>query len=96
MAEEQKDFMHLDLTRLTLVGWWMMLSTIAIVLGVMVGLGLLLELLGVEMKNSDGSKRPWVMGICLMCGIGAGIGYFNGGRALFNRLGLPLMRSKDS
>jgi hypothetical protein len=90
MSEEQKDFMHLDLFKLTLVGWFMMLSTIVIVLGVTIGLGFLLQVLGAE--TAEGRMPRWVMGICLVAGIAIGGGYFEGGRRLLRHIGLPLTR----
>jgi hypothetical protein len=95
MSENQEDFMNLDLTKLTLVGWLMMLLTIATVLGLMIGLALLLELVGISLDDPEGGKRRWLMGVCLLAGVAAGVGFFEGGRRLLNHLGLPLLRGSE-
>jgi hypothetical protein len=95
MTDEPKGFLHIDLTKLTLVGWLIMLLTIAMVLGVTVGLAFLLQAAGLALETPEGQRRRWVMGLCLLAGVGAGAGFFQASRRLCRSLGLPFLRGSD-
>jgi hypothetical protein len=89
MSSQFPDFMHLDLSKLTLAGWLLMLLTLATVVGVFVLVGLVLHLLGFEV----GSGNRVLAVIVVVCGLAAGAGVFQGGRMLLDRIGVPILRS---
>ena len=92
MSDKPDGFMNMDLTKLTLVGWLMMLLTIAVVVGVAFAVGAIFRLVGLDFHTPEGAQRRWVAALCILPGIAAGGGFFEGGRRLLNRLGFPLMR----
>jgi hypothetical protein len=89
MSSQFPDFMHLDLTKLTLAGWLLLAVTLASVVGVVVLLGLLLYGLGFEL----GSGNKALAAVCVICGIAAGAGVYQLGRMLLDRAGIPILRS---
>jgi hypothetical protein len=92
MADESKGFMHIDLFKLTLLGWLVMLATIALVIGVSIGLAFLMQAVGISLDTPEGGRRRWVMGVCVLAGVGVGAGFFEGSRRLSRLLGVPLLR----
>jgi hypothetical protein len=89
MADASPEFWKLDLTKLTLAGWLLMLASIATVLGVSAALlGLLSWLLGA------GNQRPsrLVAGLAVVAAIAVGAGVFALGQNGLSRLGLRVLR----
>jgi hypothetical protein len=89
MPAPMPDFMHLDLTRLTWAGWLLLLLTLGVVAGACVGIMLALWALGVV---TEPGKHRGVAAVVLIVSLGAGGGFFAGGRRLLQGAGLPILR----
>jgi hypothetical protein len=94
MTEKSPDFWNLDLTRLTWSGWLLILVAIATVLAVAVALIGLLEVLGLRHDPVNNRNNRWMGLFALAPALAAGSGVFVLGRWIFNRLGLPILRSR--
>src|SRR5947209_2206958 len=92
MPEKPTEFWNLDLKRLTVTGWLLMLLTLGTVLGGAVGMMFLLEALGVRKEAGDNRQNRWLAIVALAPAIGVGCGVFALGRRFFDLIGLPILR----
>lgn len=90
--EPTPEFWKLDLTRLTLAGWVLMLLAIATVLGVAVAILALLTMLGLAGNPANNRPSRFIGGIAVVIGIAAGAVVFVLGQLGMSRLGLRLLR----
>jgi hypothetical protein len=89
MADKFPGFMRLDLTKLTLSGWLLMLLTLGVVLAAFVVPMLVVNTLGIAV---DGRNNRWAMVVLLIVAFTLGGGFFEGGKRVLNHLGLRILR----
>lgn len=83
------DFAHLDLSRLTLVGWLLLIVAVAVVVAGMIAERFVLHWFGYEL---DSHTDRTVAGILLIVALAAAGGVFQLGRKLAERAGYPILR----
>ncbi|HLW65773.1 MAG TPA: hypothetical protein VKS79_10675 [Gemmataceae bacterium] len=91
MSDKPGEFWNVDLARLTLSGWLLMLGTVGVVVGVVI-----LEVLlagAFALRPEPGQRMPrWVGVLALLPAIASGAGVFEAGWRLFRNLGCPVTR----
>jgi len=90
--EPTPEFWKLDLTRLTLAGWLLVLIASATVLGVAAAVLALVS--NLFLAGNQGNNRPsrFVGGVAVVLGIAAGAGVFALGQVGLRGLGLSVLR----
>jgi hypothetical protein len=85
MREKVSDFLNVDLARLNLFGWLLMLASLAIVVG-----GIVLFVMAADSDQADHSARTprWAAYLCLV----AAALFFFGGRWVLDSLDIGIYR----
>jgi len=92
MAGETKPFWQLDLSKITWVGWLLMLISIASIIGATILIMLVLEALGLRHNPGNVGHRPWYEKGAVVVGVGVGFSVFEAGRRILARLGYRVTR----
>jgi Kef-type K+ transport system membrane component KefB len=85
------DFMHMDLTKVTCGGCFLILLSLALAFGTAIGGGALLLWLFPGL-SSQGSPDRWLMVPLVVAGFAVAGGAFQLGRHLLKRLGMRIYR----
>jgi hypothetical protein len=85
------DFMHMDLSKLTCSGCFLIVLSFVVAIGTAVGGALLVNLL--FPGALAGRRDRWLMGLLLIGGLAVGGGFFQLGSFVLKQLGLRLYRN---
>ena len=94
MAEKGPDFWNLDLTKLTFVGWLLILLSIGTLIGTLIAMAALLTALGFKRNVEDNRGNRMMAILAFIPSLGAASGVFLLGRMLLERMGLRITRER--